>query len=263
MNAKNDYLDKRRIAGIERRAQSTIKSENYTGLVLTLSLVLAFAVSTTHLFYELRGGGWLGLLLGILTSLATEGIFLHHRYRTFPHYENKTQMTASLLGMGIAIIGSLVFIGADLLLLLGLLDVVAFAPFAIAGMVIVMLSAVLSETVYELSSRVAQYERERRADALEVLKISDQTRLELDRGDLEVMKAYSDLSLATTFERARQIRAAIPDYIAREAGTVEMLSADDIRESIEKDEGEPVNLQEISASLSSNGQGKAKAPKGR
>ena len=141
MSTQNDYLDKRKIAGIERRAQSTVKSENYTGLALTVALVLAFAISTTHLFWELRGGGWLGVVLGILTSLATEGIFLHHRYRTFPRYENKAQMAAALSGMAIALLGSLIFAGADLLLLLGLLDVITFAPLAIGGMVAVMLSA--------------------------------------------------------------------------------------------------------------------------
>jgi len=263
MSKQNDYLDKRKIAGIERRAAGTVKSENYTGLFVTLAIVAAFAISTTHLFWALRGGGWLGFALGILTSLATEGIFLHHRYRTFPHYENKTQMSASLLGMVVAILGSLVFIGADLLLLLGLLDVAAFAPVAIGGMVAVMLSAVLSESVYELSSRVAQFERERRADALEVLRVSDATRLELDKGDLEIMRAYSDLALAATFQKAANIRAAIPDHVARESGQVEMLTADDIRSSMGTQGTQPVNLRKMAQDLAGSLSGNHKAPKGR
>jgi len=158
-------------------------------------------------------------------------------------------MTASLAGMAVALVGSLVFIGADLLLLLDLLDVTTFAPMAIAGMVAVMLSAVLSESVYELSSRVAQFRREQRADALEVLKISDRTRLELDRGDLEVMKAYSDLALAATFQKAANIRAAIPDQVAREAGTVEMIDADDIRASMATQGGKPVDLRKMARDM--------------
>ena len=75
MAQKNDYLDKRKIAGIERRAQSAITQENYSGFIVTLAIVAAFAISTTHLFWAMRGGGWLGAALGILTSLATEGIF--------------------------------------------------------------------------------------------------------------------------------------------------------------------------------------------
>jgi len=228
----NDYLDKRKIAGIERRAQGTIKAENYTGLIMTWSIVLAFAVSTTHLFGALRGGGWFGYLLGVLTSLSTEGVFLHHRYITYPKHENQAQKFASLAGMVIAIIGSLLFIGADLLLLAGGLDVESFTPLAIGGMVLVMLSAVLTETIYELSSHVARYERQKRSDALEVLRISDQTRLELDRGDLEVMKAYSDLALAATFQKAENIRAAIPAAVDREAGAVAVVDTDDIREGL-------------------------------
>ena len=171
-------------------------------------------------------------MLGVLTSLSTEGVFLHHRYITYPKHENQAQKFASLAGMAIAIIGSLLFIGADLWLLAGSLDVESFTPLAIGGMVLVMLSAVLSETVYELSSHVARYERQKRTDALSVLKISDSTRLELDRADLEVMKAYSDLALASTFQKAENIRAAIPAAVEREAGAVDMLDTDDIREQL-------------------------------
>jgi len=228
----SDYLDKRKIKGIERRAEAAIKNGNITGLIVTLSIVTAFVVSTTHLYWEMRGGGIFGLVLGLLTSLSTEGVFLHHRYRTFPQHENTIQKFASLVGMAVAILGSLLFSGADLLLLLDLLNLETFAPYAIGGMVLVMLSAILTESIYELSSHVAGYEREKRADALNVLRISDQTRLELDRGDLEIMRAYSDMALATSAQKAASIRAAIPGHVEREAGQVEILTTDDIRERI-------------------------------
>ena len=234
MSSENNYLDKRKIAGIESRAKKIAKSESWTGMLVTLAIVAAFAVSTTHLFWALRGGGWLGIVMGVLTSLATEGIFLHHRYLTFPHHENSTQMAASLAGMGMALLGSLAFIGADLMFLMGNLVVQTFAPYATGGMVLVMLSAILSEAVFELSSREAQFQRERKAGALEVLRVSDETRLNLDKGDLEVMVAYAESALADTFQKAAAIRAAIPARLGRSGGTVEMLSADDIREQMDE-----------------------------
>ena len=120
-----------------------------------------------------------------------------------------------------------------MLLLLGLLDKAAAGPWAVGVMIAVLISAIVTESIYELASHVAAYEREKRSDALTVLKISDDTRLELDRGDLEIMKASADLVLAEMFQRADAIRKAIPGAVERSANQAEILNADKLRDELE------------------------------
>jgi len=230
MTTNTNYLDKRKISGIEKRARGLAKSSNSWGRILTGAIVAAFCISTVHLMGDIRGWGFLGWTLGILSSIATEGVFLFHRYRSYPSHENNIQKWSALVGLAIALLGSLFYFGADMLLLLGKLDKAAFGPWAIGIMVGVLLSAVITESIYEMSSHVAAYERQKRTDALEVLKISDDTRLELDKGDLEIMRAQSELVLATTFQRATNIREAIPDLVARESGQVDIVDPETAKE---------------------------------
>lgn len=227
-----NYLDKRKIAGIEKRARGLIQSNNTAGNILAGCVIAAFAISTVHLMGALRGWGFLGWTLGILSSIATEGAFLFHRYRSFPAHENGLQKLAALAGLTIALVGSLFYFGADMLLLLGQLDQAVAGPWAIGVMVAVLLSAILTESVYALASHVSAYEREKRHDALGVLRISDDTRLGLDRGDLEIMKASADLVLSEMFQRADNIRKAIPDTVARSAGKAEILDPEQLRDQL-------------------------------
>jgi len=253
--ATTNYLDKRKISGIEKRARGLVQSDNLWGHILTGAIVTAFCISTVHLMGDLRGWGFLGWTLGILSSIATEGAFLFHRYRSYIQHENATQKWAALGGMIIALIGSLFYFGADMLLLLDMLNRAIAGPIAIGIMVVVLLSAVISESIYELASHTSAYERQKRGDALEVLKISDDTRLELDRGDLEIMKAQADLVLAATFQKAESIREAIPDTISRLTGQAEVLDPDQV-----KDQFTELRASDLFANLPANGNGH-KAPK--
>ncbi len=231
--SNTNYLDKRKIAGIEKRARGLVASENTWGNVLAGAIIAAFIVSTVHLMGELRGWGFMGWVLGILSSVGTEGQFLYHRYRSFPGHENKAQKWSALVGLTFALIGSLFFFGADILLLIGMLNTAKAGPVAAGVMIVVLISAIVTESIYQLASHVSAYDRQKRGDALEVLKISDNTRLELDKGDLEIMLASADLVLAEMFQRADSIRKAIPATLERSEGQAEILAAEDIRDQID------------------------------
>ena len=204
------YLDKRKIGSIERQARAKALVSSAAGRVLAGAILAAFIVSTVHLMASVRGGGFLGWTLGILSSIATEGAFIWHRYISFPQHENKTQKWAALIGLSIALLGSLAFFTGDMLLLLGLLPLKSLGAVAVGVMVGLLMSAIITESIYELASHVAAYQRQKRSDALEILKTTDNARLELDHADLEILKANSELALSQLYQRAEDIRRTIP-----------------------------------------------------
>ncbi len=224
------YLDKRKIASIERQARDKTQISNGAGRVLAGAILAAFVISTVHLMANIRGGGFLGWTLGLLSSVATEGAFIWHRYISYPRHENTTQKWAALIGLTIALLGSLAFFTGDMLLLLGLLPLASVGAVAVGVMIALLMSAIVTESVYELASHVAGYERQKRSDALEILKTTDTTRLELDRGDLEILKANSELVLAELFQRAETIRKAIPQSIGQ--SKPETIKPDEIRDQL-------------------------------
>ena len=86
------YLNKQKISQIERGTRGLIKNTNWFGHALAVAIITAFCVSTFHFWGDLRGWGLMGITLGILSSIATEGAFIYHRYKSFPAHENTTQL---------------------------------------------------------------------------------------------------------------------------------------------------------------------------